>query len=98
MPSPASTCWPRGRPRPTVWLLNVVADLAIPEVRGRRTIATRVLNHSVTRVQLVAEHDPVAAPAFMRAIALLAPPTSLMRPTVAARVLLGGLQSRRRRR
>lgn len=72
-----------------VWLLNAVADLAIPEVRGRRTIATRVLNRYVTRAQVVAEHDPVVATAFMRAIALLTPPTGLMKPTVAARVLRG---------
>lgn len=72
-----------------VWLLNAVADLAIPAVEGRRTLATRVLNRYVTRVQVVASHDPVVATAFMRAIALLTPPTGLMRPDVAVRVLRG---------
>ncbi|HEY0638651.1 MAG TPA: NAD(P)-binding protein [Pseudonocardiaceae bacterium] len=78
-----------------VWLLNAVADLAIPGVGGRRTPATRALNRYIGRAQRAAEHDPVVATAFVRAIALLTPPAALLAPPVLGRVLLGGITERR---
>ncbi|WP_447006851.1 FAD-dependent oxidoreductase [Saccharothrix isguenensis] len=77
-----------------VWQLNAVADLALPEIHGRRTPATRVLNRYVARLQRVGAHDPVVAGAFMRTVGLLDPLSSIMRPGVLARVVVGGARRR----
>lgn len=76
------------------WQLNAVADLALPEIDGRRTPSTRVLNRYVARLHRVAAHDPVVAGAFTRTIGLIDPPSSLTRPGVLTRVLVGGLRRR----
>jgi 2-polyprenyl-6-methoxyphenol hydroxylase-like FAD-dependent oxidoreductase len=75
-----------------VWQLNAVADLALPEIPGHRTPATRMLNRYVARLHRVGAHDPVVATAFMRTIGLLDPPSAILRPGVLARVVLGGLR------
>ncbi|MFE2753593.1 FAD-dependent oxidoreductase [Actinosynnema sp. NPDC059335] len=73
-----------------VWRLNALGDLALPEIPGHRSWSTRALNRYVARLQRVATHDPAAATAFIRTIGLLQPPTSILRPDVLARVVLGG--------
>ncbi|MFD0204963.1 MULTISPECIES: FAD-dependent oxidoreductase [Saccharothrix] len=75
-----------------VWQLNALGDLALPEITGHRSVSTKVLNRYVARMQRVAEHDPVAATAFIRTIGLLQPPSAILRPDVLARVLIGGLR------
>jgi 2-polyprenyl-6-methoxyphenol hydroxylase-like FAD-dependent oxidoreductase len=75
-----------------VWQLNALGDLALPEITGHRSLSTRALNRYVARLQRVATHDPVAAAAFIRTIGLLQPPTSILRPDVLARVVVGGLR------
>jgi 2-polyprenyl-6-methoxyphenol hydroxylase-like FAD-dependent oxidoreductase len=70
------------------WRLAIGADLAMPEVAGRRTLATRLLNAYVGRVQAAAEHDATVAERFLRVIGLLDPPSSLLSPAVATRVFL----------
>ena len=70
------------------WRLAIGADLAIPEVAGRRTLATRLLNAYVGRVQAAAEYDATVAERFLRVIGLLDPPSSLLSPAVATRVFL----------
>jgi 2-polyprenyl-6-methoxyphenol hydroxylase-like FAD-dependent oxidoreductase len=77
-----------------VWQLNAVADLALPEIDGRRTPATRILNRYIARLHRVGAHDPVVAGAFMRTIGLLDPPSSITRPGVLARVIIGGVRRR----
>jgi 2-polyprenyl-6-methoxyphenol hydroxylase-like FAD-dependent oxidoreductase len=77
-----------------VWQLNAVADLALPEIDGRRTPATRLLNRYIARLHRVGAHDPVVAGAFMRTIGLLDPPSSITRPGVLARVIIGGVRRR----
>jgi 2-polyprenyl-6-methoxyphenol hydroxylase-like FAD-dependent oxidoreductase len=75
-----------------VWQLNALGDLALPEIPGHRSPSTKALNRYVARLQRVAAHDPVAATAFIRTIGLLQPPTSILRPAVLARVVVGGLR------
>jgi 2-polyprenyl-6-methoxyphenol hydroxylase-like FAD-dependent oxidoreductase len=75
-----------------VWQLNAVADLALPEIPGHRTPATRFLNWYVARMHRVGRHDPLAARAFMRTIGLLQPPSSILRPDMLVRVLIGGMR------
>ncbi|MEU4741006.1 2-polyprenyl-6-methoxyphenol hydroxylase-like oxidoreductase, partial [Actinosynnema sp. NPDC023658] len=77
-----------------VWQLNALGDLALPEVPGHRSPSTKALNMYVARLQRVAAHDPVAATAFIRTIGLLQPPTSILRPAVLARVVLGGVRGK----
>jgi 2-polyprenyl-6-methoxyphenol hydroxylase-like FAD-dependent oxidoreductase len=72
------------------WRMAVAADLAMPEVEGRRTLAMRLLNTYVDRVQAAGEYDEVVAAQFLRVIGLLEPPPRLMRPAVLARVLRPG--------
>ncbi len=75
-----------------VWRLNALGDLALPEITGHRSPATRALNRYVARLQRAATRDPVAATAFIRTIGLLQPPSSILRPDVLARVVIGGLR------
>ena len=75
-----------------VWQLNALGDLALPEITGHRSPSTKALNRYVARLQRVAKRDPVVAAAFIRTIGLLQPPSSILRPDVLARVVLGGLR------
>ncbi|MER6910145.1 FAD-binding monooxygenase [Streptomyces sp. NPDC000594] len=71
------------------WSMSAAADLGYPGVRGRRTLATRMANLYVTKVQAAAAHDAVVARSFIRTISLVDPPQSLMTPSMMRRVLLG---------
>jgi 2-polyprenyl-6-methoxyphenol hydroxylase-like FAD-dependent oxidoreductase len=71
------------------WKMAMGADLALPEVEGPRPRSVRAINAYMGRLQRVAEHDPVVAEAFIRTIGMLEPPTHLMRPSVALRVVRG---------
>ena len=54
----------RARPSTHAWTLSVGADLALPEVQGRRSPRTRVLNRYLRRLRATAEHDVAVAGAF----------------------------------
>lgn len=69
------------------WQIAAGADLALPEVPGRRVLVDRLINRYVSRVQAVAAHDEVIAAAFVRVAALVEPPPTLMRPDRLFRVL-----------
>ncbi|MBO3752664.1 FAD-binding monooxygenase [Streptosporangiaceae bacterium NEAU-GS5] len=71
------------------WQIAVGADLAFPGVAGARTAMGRFVNAYLRRLHAAAEHDAVAAGAFIRVAHLLAPPSALFRPSVALRVLRG---------
>ncbi|HUI57476.1 MAG TPA: hypothetical protein VLY04_21010 [Bryobacteraceae bacterium] len=77
------------------WDIAVAADLRIPTSTGPRTKKTSVLNWYVARLHRAAHKDPVAAVAFHRVANLLDPPPSLMRPSLALRVLCGGFSPSR---
>jgi 2-polyprenyl-6-methoxyphenol hydroxylase-like FAD-dependent oxidoreductase len=72
------------------WELTLGADLSVPEVEGPRSPAQRLMGAYVTRLQAAAAHDPVLAQAFVRVTGLVDPPTALMRPAIALRVLRPG--------
>ena len=80
------------------WQLNAGGDLALPEIEGHRSLALRVINRYVARLQRVAEHDEAVAGAFMQVSGLRQPPTRLMSPRILARVLTGGAAARVTRR
>jgi 2-polyprenyl-6-methoxyphenol hydroxylase-like FAD-dependent oxidoreductase len=69
------------------WRMAVGSDLALPEVLGRRTIATRITNAYFDWVMTAAETDAVVSEEFQRVIGMLDPPSSLARPSVTLRVM-----------
>jgi len=69
------------------WDIAVGNDLRFPEVDGPRTARVRLVNRYVGRLQRVAGQDPAVARAFFAVGNLVAPPTSLLRPGIAMRVL-----------
>lgn len=79
------------------WEIAVGAELTYPEVEGPRTRKTQVVAGYIARLQAVAARDPVVATAFLRVMALLDPPQSLLAPKVALRVARPAKESGRRR-
>jgi 2-polyprenyl-6-methoxyphenol hydroxylase-like FAD-dependent oxidoreductase len=69
------------------WEIAVGGDLAFPGVQGRRTTKLRLGNAYLARFHAAATRDADLAGVFMRVAGLVAPPRSLLRPGVAARVL-----------
>ncbi len=72
------------------WDMAVGGDLALPGVEGPRTARTRLLGAYIARFHAAAVHDPRLAVAFARVMALVDPPTALLRPGTAVRVVLAG--------
>jgi 2-polyprenyl-6-methoxyphenol hydroxylase-like FAD-dependent oxidoreductase len=75
------------------WDIAVGNDLRFPEVKGPRGARVRLVNRYVGRLQRVAGRDPAVSRAFFAVGNLVAPPTSLLRPGIAFRVLAGGLRA-----
>ncbi|WP_405591023.1 FAD-dependent oxidoreductase [Streptomyces sp. NBC_01190] len=78
-----------GRAVDVPWALSGGYDLAFPQAEGRRTIATRMGNAYIPRLQRAAATDPVLSRAFLRVAGLVDPPSTLMRPEIVARALKG---------
>lgn len=76
------------------WQLATGADLAMPEVQARAALPGRVVDRYLQRLLAVAARDPAVAGAFIEVTGMLAPPTRLLRPATAARVLAGTLAAR----
>ena len=72
------------------WQLAAGGDLALPEIPGHRSVATRMLNRYIARLHRAAEHDSQVPTAFVRVAALLDPPSAIATPRIMARVLAGG--------
>jgi 2-polyprenyl-6-methoxyphenol hydroxylase-like FAD-dependent oxidoreductase len=75
----------------TPWRLAVGADLSIPTVQGKRTRTQRAINRYLGALFRAAEHDAVLTQAFKRVTNLMAPPATLFRPGIVARVVMGNL-------
>jgi hypothetical protein len=73
------------------WDIAVGGDLAFPGVQGRRTLKVRLVNAYLARLHAAAADDASLASAFLRVAGLVAPPRSLLRPSIAVRVLRAGL-------
>jgi 2-polyprenyl-6-methoxyphenol hydroxylase-like FAD-dependent oxidoreductase len=72
------------------WQLNAGGDLALPEIEGRRSLAVRITNRYVARLQRAAEHDAAVAATFIRVAGLLAPPSAMMSPRILTKTIVGG--------
>jgi 2-polyprenyl-6-methoxyphenol hydroxylase-like FAD-dependent oxidoreductase len=75
------------------WDIAVGNDLRFPEVAGPRGARVELINRYVGRLQRVAGQDPTVARAFFAVGNLVAPPTSLLRPQIAMRVLARPLRA-----
>jgi hypothetical protein len=69
------------------WDFAAVADLGYPAVKGHRSVKTRVVNAYISRLQKAAVHDAELTAAFIRVAGLIDPPSALLRPGIALRVL-----------
>lgn len=68
-------------------------DLRIPETVGERPLPVKIINWYMGKLLRAAHHDVVLAHTFQRVANLLAPPPSVLEPTVIARVIWGNLRS-----
>ena len=76
------------------WQMAIGADLALPDVQGPRSLATRLTNSYTDRVLTAAESDTVVSEKFFRVVNLVDPPTRLLHPSVVFRIATA---NRRRR-
>lgn len=77
------------------WDIAVGADLAFPQVPGRRTAKVRLVNAYLPQMHAAAAHDDALAAALVRVIGLKDRPQTLLRPDRVLRVLRGNLMGRR---
>ncbi|GIF07034.1 FAD-dependent oxidoreductase [Actinoplanes siamensis] len=75
------------------WGISAGADLAYPQVAGRRTAQVRLMNAYLSRLQRAAVHDGQVTRTFMRVAGLVEPPQALMSPGMLLRVLRHGRRS-----
>ena len=70
------------------WMIATGDDLRLPTTTGATaSAATRMQHRYLDRVMTAATNDEVVAGALLDAFFLLAPPTSLFRPSILARVM-----------
>ncbi len=72
------------------WEMAVAGDMAFPGVEGHRTPKTRILNAYIGRLHATAATDADVATEFFRVAGLLDPPSALLAPRIALRVLRHG--------
>ena len=72
------------------WKLSTGGDLALPEVEQTAPLPDRVVNRYMERLVAVAAHDEVVARTFFEVTGMLRPPTALLAPGIARRVLRRG--------
>jgi 2-polyprenyl-6-methoxyphenol hydroxylase-like FAD-dependent oxidoreductase len=78
------------------WDIAVAADLAFPQVPGRRSAKVRLVNAYLPRLHAAAAHDQALAASVVRVIGLKDRPEGLLRPDRVLRVLCGNLANRGR--
>jgi 2-polyprenyl-6-methoxyphenol hydroxylase-like FAD-dependent oxidoreductase len=78
------------------WGIAVGADLAFPQVPGKRSAKVRLVNAYLPRLHAAAAHDEVLAASFIRVIGLKDRPEGLLRPDRMLRVLRGNLVNGKR--
>ena len=69
------------------WSMAAGNDLRMPDVPGKRTLVGHVLHWYLAKLNMAARYDKSAVIAFQKAKNLLAPPQSLFKPSLMARVL-----------
>ncbi len=75
------------------WTLAASADLAYPEVVGKRGLEVKIINAYVGRLLEKAWSDPSLVVAFHQVSNLMKPPSSLFAPNIVWRVLRGTPQA-----
>jgi 2-polyprenyl-6-methoxyphenol hydroxylase-like FAD-dependent oxidoreductase len=78
------------------WDIAAGADLAFPQVPGKRSAKVRLVNAYMPRLHAAAAHDQALAASLIRVIGLKDRPEGLLRPDRMLRVLRGNLASSRR--
>ena len=73
------------------WAIATGEDLRFPSVAGKRPPGATIINRYMERAHHAAARDPVVLRRFFEVASLLAPPTTMLAPAVAWRVLLGGI-------
>jgi 2-polyprenyl-6-methoxyphenol hydroxylase-like FAD-dependent oxidoreductase len=73
------------------WDIAAGGDLVFPGVQGHRTLKVRLVSAYLARLHAAAADDAGLASAFIRVAGLVAPPQSLLHPSVAVRVLRASL-------
>lgn len=71
----------------TTWQMGCTTDLSIPAVDGNLSLPSRLIARWIRRVQVAGANDSYIAERFIRVAALLDPPTALLSPAFAMRVL-----------
>ena len=66
------------------WQIATGGDLNFPGVKGPRPAMVRFINPYLGRLYAAAEYDVEVSAAFIRVANLLAPPSSLLSPRIAA--------------
>jgi hypothetical protein len=69
------------------WSMAAGNDLRMPDVPGKRTVVDHLLHWYLAKLNMAARYDISAVIAFQKAKNLLAPPQSLLKPSLMARVL-----------
>jgi 2-polyprenyl-6-methoxyphenol hydroxylase-like FAD-dependent oxidoreductase len=82
------------RPVTMAWQAATGADLALPQVHGRRPLPVRVIGGYFARALRAAERDPVVADQFLRVASLQDPSSRMLRPAIALRVQRANLHRR----
>ena len=78
------------------WDIAVGADLAFPQVPGKRSAKVRLVNAYMPRLHAAAAHDQALAASLVRVIGLKDRPEGLLRPDRVLRVLCANLAGIRR--
>ena len=73
------------KPIGVAWQFAVGADLSLPEVEGHRSLAVRLSNKYVDRLQTAAESDIEVSEQLTRVVSLLDPPATLLHPKMLLR-------------
>ncbi|MCP5065372.1 MAG: FAD-binding monooxygenase [bacterium] len=73
------------------WPGVVAADLQYPEAKGDRSVSVRFMQWYQGRMVRSGLNDPRVRERFLRGMNFLDPPSSLLRPSFAARVLRGSM-------
>jgi hypothetical protein len=76
------------------WSMAAGNDLRMPDVPGKRTVVGHVLHWYLAKLNMAARYDMTAVIAFQKAKNLLAPPQSLLKPQLMARVLTAAFSLR----
>ncbi len=78
------------------WDIAVGADLAFPQMPGKRSAKVRLVNAYMPRLHAAAARDEALAASLVRVIGLKDRPEGLLRPDRVLRVLRGNLAHGRR--